>query len=56
MEQIDKLKFLLDPYLIRGVKPGPKKTQYLSREVLTIPEKSTRDLLTVFNELEGEQK
>ena len=35
---------------------GLKITPYLSREVLTSLEKSTRSLLTVFNELEGEQK
>ena len=35
---------------------GLKKLINLSREVLTSPEKSTRGLLTVFNELEGEQK
>ena len=56
MEQTDKMKFLLDPYLIRGVGPGPKETQYHSGEFLTISENSTRGLLTVFNELEGEQK
>ena len=56
MEQTDKMKFLLDPNLIRGVIPGPKETQYHSCEVLMILEKSTRGLLTIFNELEGEQK
>ena len=56
MEQTDKTKFLLDPYLIRGVVPGPKETQYHSCEVLMIPEKSARGLLIVFNELEGEKK
>ena len=35
---------------------GLKKLINLSREVLTSPEKSTRGLRTVFNELEGEQK
>ena len=35
---------------------GLKKLKILSREVLTSPEKSTCGLLTVFNELEGEQK
>ena len=33
---------------------GLKKTPYISCEVLTILEKSTRDLLTIFNELKGE--
>ena len=33
-----------------------KKLKNISREVLTSPENSTRGLLTVFNELEGEQK
>ena len=35
---------------------GLKITPYLSHEVLTSPEKSTHDLLTVFNELKGEKK
>ena len=34
----------------------PKETHNLSREVLTSPKNSTRGLLTVLNELEGEQK
>ena len=35
---------------------GLKKHNSLFREVLMSPEKSTRGLLTIFNELEGEQK
>ena len=38
------------------VRLGPKETHSLFREVLTSSEKSTRGLLTVFNELKREQK
>ena len=35
---------------------GLKKLKIFPVKLLTSPEKSTRGLLTVFNELEGEQK
>ena len=40
----------------KELEQGLKITPYLSREVLTSLENSTLDLLTIFNELEGEQK
>ena len=48
-------KFNRQSSLFWGVILGPKETQNISHEVLTSPKKSTRGLLTVFNELEGKQ-
>ena len=56
LNESEQTSLLANLINFKDLDQGLKITPYLSREVLTSLEKSTRGLLIVFNELKGEHK